>query len=322
MMYSNRMKRMRFVKRKAALVLLSILWTIVSFSGHIKCEEQLQAADDTIITINRPDSTVEIAVDGGTVDPKLKGFRLVQKLPRGVWYGEGERLDFSIQYGLIYAGNATMEIRNIAEFDGLKAYHIMSVARTNEVFDLIYKVRDRVESFMDYDNLFSVKFEKHLREGRYRKDENVVFDQKNHYAIYRDKRLKIAPRTQDFLSAFYYIRTLDLEVGEAVAMANHTSGKNYPIYIKVLRRQRVSVPAGEFDCIEIEPVLQTSTIFEQKGRLTIWLTDDNLKMPVMMRSKVIVGAFEAVLKDYKLSSDEKRIFVYEKADGQKEDSGG
>lgn len=244
--------------------------------------------------------------DGGAVDPALEGFRLVHLLPEIVPFGEGEYLRFSLQYGLIYAGDGTLEVRNIAVFDSTRAYHIVSEARTNKAFDHIYKVRDRHDSFIDYDNLYSLSFEKHLREGKFKRDEKVVFDQKRHLAIYPNKRVPIPPLTHDFLSALYHARTLRLQVGQAIAMANHTGGKNYPIYIKVLRRERVEVPAGIFDCIVVEPVLQTSSIFENKGKLTIWLTDDTVKMPVLMRSKVIVGSFEAVLKEYRLSKDPHR----------------
>jgi len=289
--------------RAVAAIACTIFFFSVSYSGQARTGGDSGSVADTLAS--------RVGNPGKSIDPKLEGFRLVHRFPRRVPFGEGERLVFAIQYGLIYAGDATLEVRNIALIDSVRAYHIISTARTNEAFDVIYKVRDRVESFMDFENLFSIRFEKHLREGRYRKDESVTFDQRKHYAVYRDKKIKIAPSTQDFLSALYYVRTLDLEVGEAIAMANHTAGKNYPIYVKVLRKEKVSVPAGDFDCIVIEPVLQTSSIFEQKGRLTIWLTDDSLKMPVLMRSKVIVGAFEAVLREYVLSDDKMRFLVEE-----------
>ncbi|MDD4856654.1 MAG: DUF3108 domain-containing protein [Candidatus Krumholzibacteria bacterium] len=244
--------------------------------------------------------------EGREVDSALDNFEVVRLSPVVVPFGEGELLTFAIQYGIIYAGDATLEIRNIAEIDGAKAYHIISTARTNGAFDHVFKVRDRHESLMDYDNLYSLSFEKHLREGKFKRDEKVLFDQKNHYAIYVDKKMQIPPNTQDFLSALYYARGLPLKVGQAVALANHTGGKNYPIYIKVLRRERIKVPAGEFDCLVVEPVLQTTSIFEHKGKLTIWVTDDTVKMPVLLRSKVAVGAFEAVLKSYTLSRAEMR----------------
>ncbi len=94
------------------------------------------------------------------------------------------------------------------------------------------------------------------------------------------------------------MRTIPLEPGQAVWMPNHTDGKNFSIFVKAIRRESIEVQAGRFDCLVIEPVLETSSIFENTGKLTIWLTDDNLRMPVLMRSKVIVGSFEAVLKEY------------------------
>ena len=245
----------------------------------------------------------------GAEDEQLKGFELVYALPEQVHFGEGERLVFAIQYGLIYAGDATLEIRNIAIIDSIPSYHIISTARTNRAFDIVFKVRDRVESFMDYENLFSLRFEKHLREGKFKRDEEVRFDQRQHVAHYLDKTFPIPPNTQDILSALYYVRTLSVEVGQAIAMANHTGGKNYPIYVKILGKERVTVPAGTFDCIVVEPVLQTSSVFEHKGRLTIWLTDDSLKMPVLMRSKVVIGAFEALLKEYATSEEPPRILM-------------
>ena len=256
--------------------------------------------------------------DVGAVDPQLEGFKVVHLLPRVVPFGENELLTFAIQYGLIYAGEATLEVRNVAELDSVKAYHIISTARTSSAFDHVFKVRDRHDSFIDYENLFSLSFEKHLREGKFKRDEKVVFDQKNHLAIYPDKKVAIPPNTQDFLSALYHARTLPLEVGQAIAMANHTGGKNYPIYIKVLRRERVKVPAGEFDCLVVEPVLQTSSIFEHKGKLTIWITDDTVKMPVLLRSKVVIGSFEAALKEYRLTTAERRIIERKETSGNGE----
>jgi len=126
----------------------------------------------------------------------------------------------------------------------------------------------------------------------------VTFDQAAHKATYKDKTVAIAPRTQDVLSALYYVRTLPLDVGQAIALANHTDGKNYPLVVKVLGRERVTVDAGTFDCLVVEPILRGPAIFSQKGRLTVWVTDDKYKMPVLMKSKVVIGHVSAVLKEF------------------------
>ena len=219
-------------------------------------------------------------------------------LPEYVGFGVGEKFVYSVQYGIIKAGEATLEIRNIASIDSTDCYRIISNARTNDVFSLVFKVRDRFESYMDTTNLYSLRYEKHIREGRFRRDRAVSFDQREHTATYEDKVVPIAPRTQDVLSALYYVRTLPLKPGQSIAIANHTDGKNYPLVIKVLGEETVTVDAGTFDCLVVEPILLGPAIFTQKGRLTVWLTNDRYKKPVLMKSKVVIGSVAAVLKEY------------------------
>ncbi len=221
--------------------------------------------------------------------------------PGPVGFGAGEKLVFSVQYGLVTAGEATLEVRNIAEMNGRHAYRIVSDARTNDFFSKFFEVRDRYESYMDTTELYSLRYEKHIREGKFKRDEWVEFDQVAHRATYKDKVVPIPPRAQDVLSALYYVRTLPLEVGQSISLANHTDKKNYPLLVKVHGRERVKVDAGEFDCLIVEPILRGPGIFTQKGRLMVWLTDDERRMPVLMKSKVVIGHVAAVLKSYQVA---------------------
>jgi hypothetical protein len=222
-------------------------------------------------------------------------------LPEFVGFGVGERLVYSVQYGIVNAGEAVLEVRNIGVIDDKPVYYIVSDARTNDVFSVFYRVRDRFMSFMDTTDLVSLRYEKHLREGKFKSDRVVVFDQKQHKAYYEDKEIPIAPRTQDVLSAMYYARTLPLKVGSSFALANHTDGKNYPLVVKVLGEERIRVEAGTFDCLMVEPFLRYPGIFTQKGRVRIWVTNDRYKIPVLMKSKVIIGEVSAELTGYKLA---------------------
>jgi hypothetical protein len=222
-------------------------------------------------------------------------------LPEFIGFGVGERLVYSVQYGIVNAGEAVLEIKNIGVIDAKPVYCIVSDARTNDVFSVFYRVRDRFLSFMDTTDLVSLRYEKHLREGKFKSDRVVVFDQKQHKAFYEGKEITIAPRTQDVLSAMYYSRTLPLEVGHSFALANHTDGRNYPLVVKVLGAERVTVEAGTFDCLVVEPFLRYPGIFTQKGRVKVWVTNDRYKIPVLVKSKVIIGEVSAVLKEFKLA---------------------
>lgn len=150
---------------------------------------------------------------------------------------------------------------------------------------------------MDTADLNTRRYEKHLQEGRFKADQVVDFDQERGKAIYSDGReFPLTPQARDVLASLYYVRTLNLEVGKSVYVENHTDRVNYPLEVRILRRERVRVRAGVFDCVVVEPVLRYPGIFEHKGKLTVWLTDDVNRIPVLMRSKIVIGSISAVLE--------------------------
>lgn len=212
----------------------------------------------------------------------------------------GEKLTFSVRYGLIRAGEATMEIAGIDTIRGHPCYHVISKAKSSTVFDAIYKVRDRVESWMDIDFLFSRQYRKRLREGSYRADQEIEMDQENGYARYQDGRVfEMSANAHDVLSAFYFVRTQPLEPGQEFNLESHVDRKNVPLRVRVHKRERIESPAGTFDCIVVEPMLRTPGLFKQEGSLTIWLTDDRRRMPVLMKSKIPVGSISVILTDHR-----------------------
>ena len=258
-----------------------------------------KAASDT-----QAEGGIEIPPEPPKREIKFPQFRK-EKLKRVVTnqaFGAGERLEVSVGYGIIKAGTAAMEIPEIVRFAGSKCYHIVSTAKSNKFFSVFFKVDDRVESFMDVHELYSHRYDKHLREGKFIADVSMIFDQENHLALYNDGQdtFSVPDYVQDVLSAFYYVRTQDLKVGRSVFVDNHTDKKNYPLEIKVLRKEKIEVPAGTFDCVVVEPILKASGIFKHKGSLTVWLTDDEVKMPVLMKSKVMIGSISTELTSYKL----------------------
>ena len=250
-----------------------------------------------------------ILVDGdslGWVDQDTLGLTLADdevdalaEMPRveNRAFGVGEHLVFEIAYGFITAGTATMGIPDTQWVEGRPCYHVVTTAKSSKFFDAFFKVRDRVETFIDMEGLFPWRFEKHIREGKYRADRYVEYDQRNRRVIADNKdTLAVSPYIQGVLSSFYYVRTMPLRVGESFDIDNYGDGKIYPLKVLVHKKERVEVPAGRFDCIVVEPVLRVEGIFKQKGRLAIWLTDDERKIPVLMKSKVLIGSIDARLK--------------------------
>ncbi len=239
--------------------------------------------------------------DSASVMASMKPF---DRAVDNIAFGVGEKLSFDINYGFINAGTATMEVVRLIEWEQRPCYQIVTRANSNSFFSTFYKVDDRVESIVDAVGLFSWRFEKNLREGSYHSNRMCTFDQLNHLAFYNDDTLEVAPFVQDVLSVLYYVRTQDLEVGQSLFLENFTDGKDYPLEVRILKKETVTVDAGTFDCIVVEPLLRSVGVFKHEGRLKVWLTDDYLKMPVIMKSKVLVGSISAELTAYRLGEIE------------------
>jgi len=214
-------------------------------------------------------------------------------------FGVGEKLVFSIDYGLVNAGEGVLEVVGMVDFQGHPCYRVESTATSNRFFSGFYKVRDKVISYVDRDALFSRYFMKRLREGTYRKTEEIEFDHGAGKARYHNgKEYDISAGVHDVLSAFYYVRTLDLEVGRDVFLSAHSSRKNYEMRIIVHRQEAVATDFGTFDCYVIQPVMLDEGLFQHEGDLMIYLTADARRIPVLMTTKLPVGSIAAHLRAY------------------------
>jgi hypothetical protein len=268
-------RRIRISMIVSPLLLTALTWAFTPAQGP---EDGLP--DQAVA----PDSVSLASTDSCHVQPAHRPF------------DAGEWFQFSIQYGIIRAGDALMQVEGIEEIGGRQCYHLVSKAESNDFFSIFFKVRDRVDSFLDRESFVTRRFSKKILEGKYRTAFTVEFDHARRIATYSDgTEMEFLACAQDILSAFFYVRTLNLSVGQSVEVPCHSDKKNYPLEVKVYRKQTVTTPVGKFDCIVVEPLLKSSGVFQQKGRLTIWLTDDEYKIPVLMKSKVAVGSISAIL---------------------------
>ncbi len=128
-------------------------------------------------------------------------------------FGVGERLEFSVKYGSISAGNAVMEIKDTALVDNHICYRVVSIANSNDFISVFYKVRDTVQTYIDMPGLFPRYFTKQIREGKYKVNRQTKFDQKKHLAITGNDTIPTFAFVQDPLSSLYYIRTQELVPG-------------------------------------------------------------------------------------------------------------
>lgn len=212
----------------------------------------------------------------------------------------GEKLTFSIGYEFIPAGKTILTVEKIITIKGKKTYHISSRTKSHRFFDPFFKVRDEIDTYMDIDSFRSIKFRKKLREGRYSYDYSVEFDIDSMKAVSITSKgsriLDIPEFTLDILSAMYYMRTRKLEVGKTLTVDVLDNDKLYPLELRIIRKERVVVKAGLFDCFLIEPMLKSGGLFKNEGQISVWVTDDHRKVPVLIKSKAIIGSIVVELE--------------------------
>jgi hypothetical protein len=213
----------------------------------------------------------------------------------------GEVLRFDVKYGFVTAGIASYSIPEIKKMSGRDCYHILFEVNTVPTFDWIFKVRDRYETYLDVDGLFPWRFEQHVREGKFSIDFSAFFDQRKCKAKTTKGTFDIPKYVNDVVSAFYYARTLDLskmQKGDKIHLQNFFDDKTYDLDVVFLGRERITISEGTWDCIIIEPLVKEGGLFKSEGSVTIWLSDDDLKIPVKVVTKVVIGSINAELTGY------------------------
>jgi hypothetical protein len=217
-----------------------------------------------------------------------------------------EEYRYGVEWGILKVGKATLGSPEVVVFDGTAAYRIVSTARSLPFFDAFHRVRDRSEAWLDTRLFRSLGFGSYLREGRVRKEMTMVFDhesgrfkatirKKNGTVVQEEGPLK--PLAYDVLSALYWVRAQTLAKGMELTI-DVNSRKDWPLRVLVHKRERVRVPAGDFDAWVVEPLMREEGIFVHKGKsMKIWMTTDSRKIPVQLSAEVAIGSVRAQLEE-------------------------
>jgi hypothetical protein len=215
-------------------------------------------------------------------------------------YSIPEKLVFDLTWMGIKAGTATQEI---STDNGVT--RIISTARSADWLSVFFPVEDRIETVLASSHSAGPGLPKTYRmkihEGKTRRDKEITFDHAMRTALYVDrmngekKSFDIEKDTLDTLSSFYHLRSMPLEVGKSVFVTVFDGKRLWNTEIRVLRREKIKTDLGRFDTIVVQPLMKAEGIFDKRGDMFIWLTDDARRLPVKMKTKVPVGSVTATL---------------------------
>ena len=214
-------------------------------------------------------------------------------------FGPGERMEYDVRFGSIRVGNAHMEVVGLDNVRGRTAWHTAFWVQGG---NFLYRVNDVYESWMDSETLSSLRFVQELEEGG--KDTERRFEIYPERSVFVQtskkpaKEEKSVSQPLDDGSFLYFIRTIPLEVGQTYDFDRYFRPDRNPVRIRVLRKERVKVPAGTFNAIVVQPVIKTKGIFSENGHAEIWLSDDNRRIMLQLKSKLSFGSLNLYLKSY------------------------
>lgn len=212
-------------------------------------------------------------------------------------FAVGERLEYDVKFGFLHVGSGEMEVAGVDSVRGHEAWHTVFRVHGGTFF---YRVNDRLESWMDVDGLVSLRHWQELSEGRRERERR--FEIMPDRGIFLEQGKPESPTVEaplDDGAFLYFVRTIPLEVGQTYHFNRYFRPDRNPVTIRVLRREHIRVPAGEFDAVVIQPIIKTKGIFSEGGHAEIWLSDDASRIMLQMKSKLSFGSLNLYLKSYR-----------------------
>jgi hypothetical protein len=221
--------------------------------------------------------------------------------PFPVPFGPGERLDYQVKLGALSVGNGHMSVNGIERVRGRDTYHVVMAIEGGVRF--VARVDNHFESWMDVETLASHRFvqdQDELRTKRVRRFEFFPdlgrWDMTAQGGATETGSLETRFPLDD-ISFVYYARALPLEVGRTYTLNQYFRADRNPVILRVVRRDRVTVPAGTFNTIVVQPVIKTRGIFGEGGEAELHFSDDSRRLLVQMRSRVpLVGSLSLHLR--------------------------
>jgi len=219
----------------------------------------------------------------------------------------GEWLKFKLRYGFLNAGYTSLTVKDTI-YKGEIKFLIKGKGWTSGMVKLFYKVEDNYHSVIDKKTLYPFLFRRRVNEGGYIINKDIQFNRKENKALvvdYKHKTKKYYTTisgVQDMISSMYYIRNLDLshlKINQELSINLFYDQKLNNFKFRFLGKQIINTKFGKIKTLKFRPFVESGRVFKGKNSVTVWVTDDDNKIPVKIKADLAVGSLKAELESFK-----------------------
>ena len=237
--------------------------------------------------------------------PQSPAFEPTGELPFAV----GERAVYDVTFGPVKVGRGRLLVEAVETLAGVLSYRVAFEIDGGPFF---YKIDDRSVSWIATDPFRSMRFEQILSEGSYRRHRRYTFDhdaltytredwnaEASEYRAHPEERDVAMPAAAlDEIAYLFLARMLPFDVGRTHRFDRYFEEEGNPVVLQVLRRERVRVTAGRFNTVVVRPVIQTEGMFGEGGQAELYISDDERRMIVQIKTRMKVGELNMYLREY------------------------
>jgi hypothetical protein len=215
----------------------------------------------------------------------------------------GEQLNYKFKYGFFTAAEANLRVEACdKKFDGRAAYHIVADGKTAGAFDLLYKTRNRYETYVDQTTLLPYFYTENRHEASYKHTDNVTFNHQDEKITAAKGVFPFKGKVFDFLSAYYFSRSIDISkihIGDTFNLNYFLEDGVHTLSITYVGKEQVESDLGTFNCLKFNPTIIPGRVFRKDSKLYLWITDDNNRIPIKAHVELIVGSLTMNLTSVK-----------------------
>jgi hypothetical protein len=215
------------------------------------------------------------------------------KIVPNTFFHDGEILNFHLRYGFIIGGEVQLELKELSN-SGKRNFYLKGTAKTTGIADKLFRVYDTYESYFDRDSGLPYLAIQNVREGRkYKYFNEVRYNHQNNTVISsKSGEHKVKENILDIMSAFFYIRRLDLSAakeGDVFKLLTYFSDREFPFELRYRGKETIETKWGKIKCLKFAPVVEPGRVFKSKDDMLIWYTDDENRIPIKITMEMLVG---------------------------------